>query len=65
MEIAGSGQSQADGPFETESPAAARMSRMSRATSVADEVEMDLTPVPQEVSATVEARFTMSQPDFS
>lgn len=38
---------------------------MSRATSVADEVEMDLTPVPQEVSATVEARFTMSQPDFS
>jgi uncharacterized protein YggE len=32
--------------------------------SVADEVEFDVEPVPQTVSASVEARFTMAQPQF-
>lgn len=49
-------------PREFAAPvAAARMAR----NSVAEDVEMELTPVPQEVSATLVARFTMSQPDLS
>jgi uncharacterized protein len=34
------------------------------ARGVADELELDVRPVPQTVSACVEARFTASQPDF-
>jgi uncharacterized protein YggE len=62
LEIADSGLLGDGPPREFAAPvAAARMAR----SSVADDVEMELTPVPQEVSATVVTRFTMSQPDFS
>ena len=44
-------------------PAAAMFSRAAR-DSVADEVSFDVEPVPQTVAATVEARFTATQPDF-
>ena len=42
---------------------AAMFSRAAR-DSVADEISFDVEPVPQTVSATVEARFTCSQPEF-
>ena len=41
----------------------AMFSRAAR-DSVADELSFDVEPVPQTVSATVEARFTATQPDF-
>jgi uncharacterized protein len=44
--------------------AAAGLFRAAKDTSVADEVSFDVQPVPQTVSATVEARFTCSQPQF-
>jgi hypothetical protein len=44
--------------------AAAGAFRMAKDTSVADEVTLDVEPVPQTVSASVEARFTVTQPDF-
>jgi uncharacterized protein YggE len=43
---------------------AAGLFRAAKGGSVADDVEFDLEPVPQTVSASVEARFTMSQPEF-
>ena len=62
LEIADTGLSDGHppGPFAAAVPAVARMAP----SSVADEVEIDLDPVPQRVSATVAARFTSSQPDF-
>jgi uncharacterized protein len=42
---------------------AAMFSRAAR-DSVADEISFDVEPVPQTVSASVEARFTCSQPQF-
>ena len=42
---------------------AAMFSRAAR-DSVADEISFDVEPVPQSVSASVEARFTCSQPQF-
>jgi uncharacterized protein YggE len=45
-------------------PMAAGMFRAAAGTSVADEVSFDVQPVPQTVSASVEARFTCSQPQF-
>lgn len=64
LEIADAGLS-GDRPEAAAVPLAAHRSRRSRASSVADEVEIDLTPVPLEVSATVQARFTISRPDLS
>jgi uncharacterized protein YggE len=40
------------------------LARSARGGSVADEVEFDVAPVPQTVSASVEARFTLAQPTF-
>lgn len=64
VEIADVGMS-GHAPAEQFAAAVPMAARMSQRSSVADEVEMDLVPVPQEVMATVEVRFTMSQPDFS
>ncbi|WP_448626833.1 SIMPL domain-containing protein [Geodermatophilus sp. URMC 64] len=49
---------------ETFAAAPAAMFRTAAHDSVADEVTFDVEPVPQTVSATVEARFTATQPDF-
>jgi uncharacterized protein YggE len=45
--------------------APAAMFRTAAADSVADRVEFDVDPVPQTVSATVEARFTCTQPELT
>ncbi|MGY1661269.1 SIMPL domain-containing protein [Geodermatophilus sp. SYSU D00705] len=44
--------------------APAAMFRTAADSSVADELIFEVEPVPQTVSATVEARFTCTQPDF-
>ena len=44
--------------------AAAGLFRTAKDTSVADDITFDVEPVPQTVSATVEARFTATQPTF-
>jgi uncharacterized protein len=48
--------------FVTGAPAA--MFRSAAASSVADELSFEVEPVAQPISATVEARFTCTQPDF-
>ena len=60
VEIADTGLSTTDAAM----PMAAGMFRAGAETSVADTVSLDVEPVPQTVSATVEARFTCSQPQF-
>jgi uncharacterized protein len=60
VELADTGLS-ADGGHLTGAPYA--LARAA-AASVADEVEFDVAPMPQTVSASVEARFTMTQPEF-
>jgi uncharacterized protein YggE len=45
-------------------PMAAGMFRSAAEKSVADEISFEVEPVPQTVSATVEARFTATQPEF-
>jgi uncharacterized protein len=44
---------------------AAAMFRTAADTSIADDISFDVEPVLQTVSASVEARFTVTQPDFS
>jgi uncharacterized protein YggE len=61
IEIADTGLS-SDNVVMAGAPAA--MFRVGTGGSVADDVEIDLTPVPQTVHASVEARFTLSPPDF-
>jgi uncharacterized protein len=51
-------------PHEGFAPAAATF-RTAADTSVADDIGFEVEPVPQTVSASVEARFTATQPDFS
>ena len=60
VEIADLGLS---GPQAFPAAPAAMFSRAAR-DSVADEISFDVEPVPQTVSASVEARFTATQPDF-
>jgi uncharacterized protein YggE len=62
VEIADSGLGAAPGPV----PMAAMAAAPFRATggSVADELSFDVKPVPQTVQASVEARFTVTQPEF-
>jgi uncharacterized protein YggE len=45
-------------------PAAPAMFRTAARDSVADELTFDVEPVPQTVAATVDARFSCSQPEF-
>jgi uncharacterized protein YggE len=45
-------------------PMATGMFRAAAEKSVADEISFEVEPVPQTVSATVEARFTATQPEF-
>src|SRR4051794_11296937 len=62
VEIADTGLSSAAEVYPAGAPFA--LARASGSGIVADEVEFDVTPVPQTVSASVEARFTLSQPTF-
>jgi uncharacterized protein YggE len=62
VEIADTGLSQPGAGESLAAPAA--MFRTAASDSVADSVEFDVDPAPQTVSATVEARFTMGQPNF-
>jgi uncharacterized protein YggE len=61
VEIADTGLSAAG---DVHPPAAPFALARSARGSVADEVDVDVEPVPQTVSASVEARFTMAQPQF-
>jgi len=62
VEIADTGLSSAAEVYPAGAPFA--LARASGSGIVADEVEFDVTPVPQTVSASVEARFTLTQPTF-
>jgi hypothetical protein len=44
--------------------APAAMFRRAADSRVADQISFDVEPVPQTVAATVEARFTATQPEF-
>ena len=60
VEIADLGMSGHEGAI----PLAGAMFRTAARDSVADEISLEVEPVPQTVSATVEARFTCTQPEF-
>lgn len=64
VEIADTGLSRGAGDHFPEAVPAAMRHATARG-SVADRVTFDVEPVPQEVSASVEARFRLTQPDFS
>lgn len=65
VEIADVGLSRGYGDGYVEEAAPASMSFLASRGSVADRLTFDVQPVPQTVSATVHARFTLTQPDFS